>query len=152
MKGIIVPEHTTVLSSWKSDNPTESRFSWKLYMNSSTVIEGHICKGNTFIFILFFVICVVFVGLFAFFRRGGDGHCTYLVQFCQRFKAGFRYQISHVQQWILDYELKRLMESDSAQVHIERRIQPLMKPQVRVVENVELGDIYWRIRNWLKEL
>ena len=43
------------------------------------------------------------------------------------------------------------MESDSAQVHIECRIQPLVELQVRVVENVEFGDIYWRITNWLKE-
>ena len=33
------------------------------------------------------------------------------------------------------------MKSDSAQVHIERRVQSLIKSQVRVVENIEYGDV-----------
>ena len=33
------------------------------------------------------------------------------------------------------------MKSDSAQVHIERRVQSLVKPQLGVVENIELRDI-----------
>ena len=68
---------------------------------------------------------------------------TNLIKFRQCIKTRFRYQVSDVQQRILDYDLEWLVKSDSAQVHIERCIQPLMGSQVRVVENVEFGDI-WR--------
>lgn len=64
-----------------------------------------------------------------------------LGQICQRIKTRFRYQIPHVQQRILNDNLQRLVKSDSAQVHIERRVQSLMKPQLRVVEDIELREI-----------
>lgn len=67
-----------------------------------------------------------------------------LVQVRQRIKTRFRYQVPNVQQRILNDNLQRLVKSDSAQVHIERSVQSLMKPQLRVVENIELCDI-WRI-------
>ena len=65
----------------------------------------------------------------------------YLVEFGQCLKAGFRYQIPDVQQWILNYDLEWLVKSNSAQVHVERCVQPLVKPQRRIVKDIELGDI-----------
>ena len=64
-----------------------------------------------------------------------------LSQSCKRIKTRSRYQIPHVQQRILNDNLQRLVKSDSAQVHIERRVQSLTKPQLRVVEDIELRDI-----------
>ena len=66
---------------------------------------------------------------------------TNLIKFRQCIKTRFGYQVPDVQQRILDYDLEWLVKSDSAQVHIERCIQPLMGSQIRVVENVEFGDI-----------
>ena len=65
----------------------------------------------------------------------------HLVEFSQCFEAGFRYQIPDVQQWIFNYDLEWLMKSNSAQVHVERCVQPLVKPQSRIVKDIELGDI-----------
>ena len=65
----------------------------------------------------------------------------YLVEFGQCLKAGFRYQIPDVQQWILNYDLEWLVKSNSAQVHVERCVQPLVKPESRIVKDIELGDI-----------
>ena len=65
----------------------------------------------------------------------------HLVEFGQCFEAGFRYQIPDVQQWILNYDLEWLVKSHSAQVHVERCVQPLVKPESRIVKDIELSDI-----------